>query len=258
MKAYIKNILVILILGALIYSIQSCNKDNDVIVKNEPVDLGILRTDEIGRVLGGDYSDWCIHQYIDTFTTAYIINVTAISNNVNRIQWMTSKQYHCLGFDVERCLKTDTNYIYRGFLPGIGTTNDTITYFYNDTVSTVASDYKYRLKVRDIFGNFKYAYLTILTYPPANYSFGPAYPNPVEIIFRLRIDIPRKDTVSLFFINNFDTIFVLKNEVMIQGNHELDIDNRFNYHNVQKRLYIRCGSFPLSDSCRNYGDIQFN
>jgi hypothetical protein len=259
MKNIVKNIFILSFVFLSIYFISSCNKDDNV-VNNTPQDLGILRTNEMGQVLGGDYSDWCVHTAVDTFTYVFSFNVTVISNNISKLEWKTSKQYHCLGFDIERSLKTDTIYSKIGFIAGAGTTNDTIYYIYYDTLSSNVSNYKYRLKTIDIYGIFRYWY-TIMGIQPIsnNYSFGPAYPNPTWSDFNLRFGLIKKDTVSLFFLNGFDTVFVLHNEVFNEGVYEIGaIGSSLNYHNVQKRLFIKCHSLQQSDSCKNYGDIQFN
>ncbi|MFA5405343.1 MAG: hypothetical protein WC358_10450 [Ignavibacteria bacterium] len=259
MKIFVKNIFIFLIIGLSFYFISSCSKDENI-VKNEPVDLGILRTNEFGQVLGGDTTDWCIHALVDTFTYVISFNVTVISNNISKLEWKTSKQYHCFGFDIERSLKPDSNnYTKIGFISGVGITNDTISFNYYDTVSLNVSYYKYRLKVIDIYGNFRYWYtvMGITLIGGNNYSFGPAYPNPVYTNFNLPCDIPKDDTVSIFILNGFDTIFFIKNERIYKGSYMIGIYNNYNFHNVQKRLYIKCSSLPISDSCRNYGDIQF-
>jgi hypothetical protein len=263
MKIFSKNIFIFLIIGLSIYFISSCNKEeivnngtiNGIVITNHD----ILYTDELGRILGGDYSDWCIHKAVDTFTYISSFSVTPISDSIAKIGYKSTKQYHCFGFDIERSLKTDTIYSKIGFIAGAGTTNDTIYYFYYDSARANVSNYIYRLKAIDIYGSFKYWYtINNITPNNSNYLFGPAYPNPASSIFKIQFSIPRIDTVSIYFINLSDSVFIMKNEKLQPGIYELDIHNSFNYHKVQKRLYIKCHSLPQSDSCRNYGDIQFN
>jgi hypothetical protein len=254
----LKNILIFVLTGFLIFLASGCKKD-DSIFKNDPVDPGILRTDETGRILGGDYSDWCMHTAVDTFTHVIAFNVTTVSANTAKLQWITSKEYHSFGFDIERSLKTDTVFSKIGFLPGAGISSDSTAYLYYDSVISNVSNYKYRIKITDIFGNFSYEPHGIINInPPLNYSFGPIYPNPVSSYFNIRFSISKKDTVSIFFLNNNDSIFVLHNDIKNIGTYEILCNNIFNYHNIQKRLYIKCHSLPVSDSCRSYGDIQFN
>lgn len=264
MKIITKNIVIFFIICLFSYLISSCNKEeivnngiiNGIVITNHD----ILYTDELGRILGGDYSDWCIHKFVDTFTTVTSFSVTTISNNIAKLDWKTTMQYHCFGFDIERSLKTDTAYSKIGFIAGAGTSNDTIQYFYFDSASSNVSNYNYRLKAIDIYGNFKYWY-TILNIIPtvSNYSFGPTYPNPVTSYFYIQFSIPRKDTVSIYFINSKDTTFLMKNEISQAGIYQIQSTaGILHYRNIQKRLYIKCHSLPQSDSCKNYGDIQFN
>ena len=252
-----KNIIIFVLTLFLLYLVSSCNKDDTVsngVIENHD----ILRTDDAGHILGGDYSDWCMHPAVDTFTTVSSFSLFIISNNIARLDWVTTKQYHCYGFDMERSLKTDTMFSKIGFITGAGTTNNAISYVYYDTVTSNASNYKYRLKVIDIYGNFKYVSTGInITYPPSNYSFGPAYPNPTLYSFKVKLEIPKADTVSLYFLNQLDTLFVIKNEKMQTGVYEFDISNTFYFYNVTKRLYLKSSSFSQSDSSKEYGDIEF-
>ncbi len=243
-------------MGLSFYAIISCNKETPTTPSTS--DFGILRTDEFGNVLGGDYSDWCLHNPVDTFTyVKYFYVIT--QNNIAALRWTTSKEYNCYGFDIERSVVSDTNYSRLGFVHGTGTTNDSVSYIYFDTLQLNHPNYKYRLKILDTFGNYKYLFQggQINGLPP-NASFGPAYPNPTNGSYKVKFQIPRIDTVSLYLTGLIDTLIIINKQICYPGMYEVNISNSSNFHNVQKRLYIKSGSIRNADSCSLYGDIQFN
>jgi hypothetical protein len=255
-----KNILFFVVIGLSLYFISSCNKDdavnNGTFIIN-PFDE-ILRTDETGKILGGDYTDWCMHQPVDTFTYVKYLTATRISSHSMQIKWATSKEYHNSGFYIQRSINYDTNYITLGYLPGSGTSNDSIIYYFTDTTALSSVNYFYRLKIYDNWGNYKYFGTGInILYGIPNYSFGPAYPNPASSIFIIPFSLPRTDTVSIFFIKNPDTVFLINKEKLQAGSYQIDVNNNFHFGSGIKRLYIKCSSIPVSDSCKSYGDIQF-
>jgi len=258
MKTGIRYIFLFAVIGLSFYSVTSCNKETPV--TPAVIDLGILRTDEFGHILGGDYSDWCIHSPVDTFTTIKYFYVTMPQNNVSFLKWTTSKEYNCYGFDVERRVIPDTNFIKVGFVNGAGTTNDSVAYVYFDTLLPNHPSYSYRLKQLDIYGNYTYIYSGIHNiYPIPNASFGPAYPNPTTGNLTIKISIPRTDTVSIYYAGFMtDTVFIMNKENLEAGSYEINTFNSSNFHNVQKRLFIKSGSIRNADSCSLYGDIQFN
>jgi len=253
MNRITKNIISIIIITVFLYAAINCNKE-DPVSGNGINDLGILRTNELGQILGGDYTDWCLKP--DTMTYMAGFNVTQVSYYVSRLNWTTRKEYHNYGFDVERCNRNDsTNCIKIGFVSGKNITNDSTNYIYWDSLSQPASNFKYRLKMIDNFGNYEYFYPGIFIYLSPGPSFGPVYPNPTDGSYTIKFTIHGKDTISLYLCSYMDTVYILKNEIFQAGTYEIQ---RYDpYHLMQKRLYIISKTLPFSDSCRNYGDIQF-
>ncbi|MFA7359618.1 MAG: hypothetical protein WC139_01140 [Candidatus Kapaibacterium sp.] len=256
MKIILRYIFLITVAGLSFYSISSCNQENP----SEPTNkyLGILETDEFGNILGGDYSDWCIHSPVDTFTYIRTFNVTTPQSNISLLRWTTSKEYNCYGFDVERRTTSDTNFFKIGFVNGSGTTIDSVPYVYIDTLQPNHPNFYYRLKLIDIYGNYRYiSEIHNIGFPP-NAFFGPAYPNPTNGRFYVKFQIPKIDTISLYLTGKTDTLKILTKVILHPGIYELNINNDSNFHNVQKRLHIKCKTIINSDSCSLNGDIQFN
>lgn len=258
MITFLRNCILVLVAGVSLFAVPGCNKEAPTAPGN--IDLGILRTDEFGNILGGDYSDWCIHNPVDTFTYIVAFSVTAPQNNISLLKWTTSKQYSCYGFDVERKISSDTNYIKLHFVQGAGNLNDSMSYVYYDTLQPNHPNYSYRLKIWNTYGNYKYSYPGIqIVYPIPNASFGPAFPNPTTNNLIIKFSIPREDTVSIYFSEfKTDTVFIMNKERLNAGNYEINTYNSSNFHNVQKRLFIKSSTIQNADSCSLYGDIQFN
>jgi hypothetical protein len=259
MKKLSRNIFLTAFIITLLYFSAGCNNDNPT--NSGTNDLGILRTDENGNILGGDSTDWCLNGITDTLIIVpYLhVNSAAGNNRIAKLSWTTIHEYNCSGFDIERKLTGDSGYIKIGHLPGRGTANDSMQYNFSDTVLTQVSDYLYRLKIINVYGSYHYV---IQGYPclyEARFTaFGPAYPNPTSGNFKLKYKVPISDTVSMYFLNGLDTLYLVKNSAYLPGTYEIQISNTFNYHAVQKRLYLKSRIFRFCDTCRSYGDIQFN
>lgn len=258
MKRIPAYLLIAALLSASIYFTSGCG---DKSVDSGNNDLGILRTDENGNILGGDYTDWCLRHAVDTFTHVSSPRITySLNNNIALLNWRTDKEYHLYGFYVQRALTTDSNYSLIGFVPGTGTTNDSVSYTFTDTLQNGHPQYRYRLKVTDIYGNFSCAYFGIIQIvnPVTSPSFGPAYPNPTSGIIKINFSIMKPDTISLYYLDTFDTLFFINNEVKNAGCYSIDIGNTYNLHKTQKRLYLKSRTIVTADSCSLYGDIEYN
>jgi len=91
------------------------------------------------------------------------------------------------------------------------------------------------------------------------FKFGPAFPNPViGNIFHIKATLPQQDVVNMYFVKTGgDTIYVV-NAMMPAGVVFFDINTvSYNFNNTYQRLYLKCNSYPPTDSCKNYGDIKF-
>ncbi|MBN8571960.1 MAG: hypothetical protein J0M18_20255 [Ignavibacteria bacterium] len=91
-------------------------------------------------------------------------------------------------------------------------------------------------------------------------SFGPAYPNPANDSISLNFSVPEKDTLSLYFYDGNDSLFVFKNNVLFPGYYNVNFKgSTFGFFNTYKRIYMRNkrGLFSASTNCNNFGDIHF-
>jgi hypothetical protein len=257
MKYLYKNILISLVIVLFAYLVFSC--DAEKTVEYISLDLGILQTNESGEIIGGDMSDWCLKSVVDTFSYVSSFTLTISHNTVAILRWVTTQEYHNYGFDIERKRYNENNYTKIDFVQGQGTNHDSTIYIYNDTVNNVYY-YSYRLKMIDIYGNYKYITVGSSTFTSPHVAFfGPIYPNPAKGRFTIPFAITQNDYVSIYFIYNSDTVFITKSKPYQAGTYKIIYNyDTAKYHNIQCRLYIFNFSLQFNDSCRSYGDIQFN
>lgn len=94
-----------------------------------------------------------------------------------------------------------------------------------------------------------------------NAFLQPAFPNPSWNKVSVPFHVGSNDTLSLFFINDPDTVFIFKNKPFSGGSYvQTFYGDSLNYNNVTKRLYLSSKIFcpAIHPHCNKYGDIQFN
>lgn len=94
----------------------------------------------------------------------------------------------------------------------------------------------------------------------ASFGYGPAYPNPADDSVTVLFQLPQKDTLSMYFYDNNDSVFVFRNVECSPGYYAIKFKgSTYGIYNKIKRLYIRnkSGLPPVTSNCKNYGDIYF-
>lgn len=250
-------------------------------------DKTILQTDSEGNILGGDEKDWSfskknykdIHKFIMEFATPFykgaILTMSGVLEPITAevedqkviLKWITAAEIDNKGFYVER---TETNFNDRndqwievGFVKGYGNSDKPRSYKFIDNKVKAGIKYKYRLKQVSLTNEIEYHQLPrevfVINYPKHT-EFYPAFPNPVSEYVTFSFYLPKKDIVSLYFlndnnINNKDTIYILDHEPQERGYYKVTIDKEsLGFDNETKRLYIDCES---CDKKKNFGDVQF-
>jgi len=243
--------------------------------QNLQVDSTILITDSLGNILGGDTSDWDFVN--DNYKDILRKGFASMYNNPDKIYggeassffsevidktvmltWFTGKEIICKGFDIERTKGTEQNSDWEkvDFVKCIDKPIS-MTYKYFDE-NLPDGVYRYRLKQISANGNFEYHVLpneVVMTNYDKVFEFYPAYPNPVADKFTVSVFLSQKDTVSLYFLNGKDSIYILNHEPQQRGFYELTVDTKtLGFENEIARLYINCESCSKK---KNFGDIQF-
>ncbi len=80
----------------------------------------------------------------------------------------------------------------------------------------------------------------------------PPYPNPSSTSFKINLKIQTEDFVKLYFLNNSDTTFLIKDTLPV-GSFVIDVSTfNFNLHNTYRKIFMKTLNFNCS------GDIKFN
>ncbi|MBS1515530.1 MAG: hypothetical protein JSS63_10875 [Bacteroidetes bacterium] len=245
--------------------ISSCN----VLGPDEYSD-DILITDETGRVIGGDYTDWCTNgisngdYLVHTITTGDFLpagvdslKISKDSNRVN-VSWITTSESQCKKFNLERQMNGLSRWDTIKKTVCLGSSSGITRYYLIDTLHNFGR-YLYRLRQIDssslstvfqITDTVKYGTsITPITTIADSYGFGPAYPNPaINRMVKIRFTVPQSGFVRVYFDN--DDNIVSKN--LQAGAYEVEVNGAtYGFVNEVRRIFIQVGNY----SC--YGDIQF-
>lgn len=248
---------------------------------NVEIDSEILRTDSRGNILGGDMSDWDfdninykeIQEKMDMFVSPYngepmpavgeSFYYEIDGDNVILV-WFTAREIECKGYEIERTQTFGSKALWDkvGFVKGNGNSQDEHKYKFTDK-NLKKGNYYYRLKQVSFKDEVEYFNLSndvimndlTMMRQPKLFQFYPEYPNPVMNTLHICFYVPKRDVVSLFFINGKDTVYILDHMQQKKGFYKFSIDKKsLGFENGIKRLYIECES---CNKKKNFGDVQF-
>ncbi|MBX7045023.1 MAG: hypothetical protein K1X86_04220 [Ignavibacteria bacterium] len=95
---------------------------------------------------------------------------------------------------------------------------------------------------------------------PLRTEFGAAYPNGTDSITSIPFSLAEKDTVSIYFLRNNDSLFVSHEEILEPGYYRREVNMySFNFPKSYQRLYFknRKSMSSPNQQCNKYGDILF-
>ncbi len=193
-------------------------------------DSGILLDDEMNKLtgtlhfyqtsfyLGGSHTvtplvDSLVNQRnqpLQLFVSArpFVIPVELASfsgraaNGVVTLNWTTASETNNYGFEVLRQAGKEGEWKNIGFVKGNGTTNRTLAYGFEDTISRAGS-YRYQLKQVDVDGASELsAAITVAVAAPASLILSQNYPNPfnpsTEFSFQIPAGSSQKITLCVY------------------------------------------------------------
>jgi len=267
------NIICFLIISSFILTINYAYSQSDIV--NRTADKTILRTDSVGNILGGDVTDWnfdksyyhYFQKYKDFFYRPFIESEPhtlemppAIFSKVEidnaKITWHTEKEKDFREFVIERKSMPEGEWIKVGSVSAQGYSKSKINYEFIDR-RLPDGVYGYRIKLYSLNNEYSYSNMPSLVFikSPEHFQFYPPYPNPVKDTISFSFYLPKKDVVSLFFMNGNDTIYILNHETEEKGFYKLTLDKKsLGFENMIKRLYLDCESCGKK---KNFGDVQF-
>jgi hypothetical protein len=147
----------------------------------------------------------------------------SVNDNDVHLTWQTATENNNSGFQVER--KSVDKYETIGFVPGSGTTTETMTYSFSD-VDLNPGYYYYRLKQIDFDGTFEYSNtIEIDIAAPGTYSLNQNYPNPFNPSTKITFSLAADAQVSLKVFDVLgQEIVTLINQDLTAGVHTHNFD----------------------------------
>lgn len=143
------------------------------------------------------------------------------------LSWQTSRETNNEGFEVERSQDGRT-FTRIGWLPATTETNGIRDYHMTDSNVRPGPLYYYRLKQKDLDGNFEYSPVRTARLSSGalgEWSFGHAYPNPASAATSVQVYAP-KDGLVKFSLFNAVGQRVLQDSQTVYGRRDNQIDIR--------------------------------
>ena len=147
----------------------------------------------------------------------------SVNDNDVQLNWTTATEKNNSGFQVERKSTGDFESI--GFVPGSGTTIETMTYSFSD-VDLNPGNYYYRLKQIDYDGSFEYSdAVEIDIVAPGVFSLNQNYPNPFNPSTKITFSLATNAGVTLRIFDALgQEVVTLINQELTAGVHTYDLD----------------------------------
>ena len=154
--------------------------------------------------------------------TSFIANV---NNGLVNLNWATATEINNQGFEVQRRLASEDNFVTVGHVNGNGTTTEQKEYSFVDQPSQ-QGQYYYRLKQIDFNGTFAYSNEVFAEIKaPVAFALEQNYPNPFNPSTRISFSLAEPTFVKLAVYNLLgEVVQVLKNEQMNSGTYNITFD----------------------------------
>lgn len=153
-----------------------------------------------------------------------LVSFTAsVQNSTVYLVWLTATETNNFGFEVQRKIQSESDWLKIAFVPGHGTTTKPVRYEYVDR-DLLPETYNYRLKQIDTDGTFTLSdILTVVVKTPQSFALKSNYPNPVNPQTWIEYQLPQSPEVigqrAILKIYNLlgQTVRTLVDEVQSPG-----------------------------------------
>jgi hypothetical protein len=142
----------------------------------------------------------------------------SVNNSGVQLLWSTATELNNKGFEIERSIDDDNNFVTVGFVDGKGNSTEINYYSYSDQPDLNGShQLYYRLKQVDFDGTFSYSNVVNVNYDvPREFVLNQNFPNPFNPSTRITYFVPKESFVSIkvydflgrevkTLVNNFQT-----------------------------------------------------
>lgn len=154
-----------------------------------------------------------------------------------QLLWSTASELNNKGFEIERSVNDQNNFITIGFVDGKGNSTEINYYSFNDNpqLSGINQIY-YRLKQVDFDGTFSYSDVVSVSYDvPAEFVLNQNYPNPFNPSTTISYFVPKESFVSIRIYDFLGReVTTLVNEMKPIGSYEI----RFDASNIPSGTYF--------------------
>ncbi|MBE0572645.1 MAG: M28 family peptidase [Ignavibacteriaceae bacterium] len=159
------------------------------------------------------------------------VELLAFNASVNgsevQLIWSTASELNNMGFEIERSIDNQDNFVTIGFVDGKGSSSEINYYSFTDhpQVSGVNQLY-YRLKQVDFDGSFSYSDVVNVSYDvPAEFVLSQNYPNPFNPSTKINYFVPQESFVSVKVYDFLGReVMTLVNETRAVGSYEIVFD----------------------------------
>jgi len=149
-------------------------------------------------------------------------------NNRVYLNWQTASELNNLGFEVEKKISNNSDWVVIGFKQGKGTTTDIQNYtFVDEALSNNSDKIYYRLKQIDYNGVSTYSneVEVFSSFVPDDLVLDQNYPNPFNPSTKISFGLPQKSNVVLRVFNSLgEQVAQLANESLEAGTHSYNFD----------------------------------
>jgi len=148
----------------------------------------------------------------------------SVRNSDVQLLWSTATELNNMGFEIERSIGNQENFVTIGFVDGKGTTTEINYYSFTDRpqINGVNQLY-YRLKQVDFDGTFSYSDVVNVSYDvPAEFVLSQNFPNPFNPSTRINYFVPQESFVSIKVYDFLGReVMTLVNETKSIGSYEI-------------------------------------
>lgn len=119
--------------------------------------------------------------------------------NYVRLKWSTASEDDCLGYEVQRLTRSESDFNGIGWVNGSGTTREVTAYLYDDFDAPSGEQLYYRLKQVDFNGIFDYSDVVTVRVDPKTDSEIRVYPQPIadDALLYIRLNAESEAMVSI-------------------------------------------------------------
>jgi len=165
---------------------------------------------------------------LTTIVPVEMLTFTASARNSSiQLLWATASETNNQGFEIQRSINDNDNFVTVGFVNGNGSSTEINYYSFTDDPQLIGTNQiYYRLKQVDYDGTFSYSDVVSVSYDvPAEFVLNQNYPNPFNPSTTISYFVPKESFVSIKvydFIGREVTTLV--NEIKATGSYEISFD----------------------------------